>query len=194
SMTAVQRALRRDRLLTEIEVPPLGSEAIAAIVAPLTAPADRARIVELSAGNPLFAEELARDGTADGLPRSLKEMVRDRIERLGPACADVAQWASVIGPLVATETLRSVAGLEVAEFVRLVERLERERTLLPVDGQGRIYGFGHELVRQAIYTGLSAPRRRMMHLKIARTLAEGGTSGAAALELAEHAAAGGDAS
>src|SRR5690606_32044118 len=57
SMTAVQRALRRDRLLTEIEVPPLGSEAIAAIVAPLTAPADRARIVELSAGNPLFAEE-----------------------------------------------------------------------------------------------------------------------------------------
>lgn len=195
ALNAVQRALRRDRVLAEIEVPPLGPEQIDAIVAPVAASADRARIVELSAGNPLYAEELARNESTSGLPRSLKEMVRDRIERLGPVCADVVQWASVIGPLVAVDILRSVAGLEMAEFLRVVERLERERTLVPVDdGQGRTYGFGHELVRQAIYTGLSAPRRRMMHLKIARTLEEGETTGAAALELAEHAAAGGDAS
>ena len=55
--------------------------------------------------------------------------------------------------------------------------------------------FGHDLIYRAIYTGISEPRRRLMHLKIARTLyeIEAGDESIAS-DVAHHAGLAGDAS
>src|SRR5205807_1691683 len=51
-----------------------------------------------------------------------------------------------------------------------------------------------EFSRQAIYTSISEPRRRLMHLKIAKILHQAPNGiDAAALDIAHHAATGGDA-
>ena len=192
---SVLRSLRRYRLVEEMVLDPLPPEDIVLLVQGVSSLADADAIVRLSAGNPLYAEELAQNGAdrAGTLPRTLKELVRDRIERLGPEASDLLNWASVLGPVMKGDTLQTVAGYDLQDFLEISDKLERHRLLVPVDqvsGQDA-YTFAHELLREAIYTGLSEPRRRVMHLKIARVLQQA-SGGAAALDVARHAAAGGD--
>lgn len=197
AMTDVLRNLRRDGMLEELRLEALGAEDTAALVRAIAPAADTAHLVAMSAGNPLYAEQLARNlaENPDALPRSFKELVRDRVERFAPETAELLRWASVIGRVVDIDRLRLVADLDAEVFMRGLELLERRRLLAPVGQGGRLGAcmFGHEMVRQAIYTSLSEPRRRMMHLKIARSMRDGALPEATALEVAHHAAAGGDA-
>jgi DNA-binding SARP family transcriptional activator len=197
AMTDVLRNLRRDGMLEEMRLEALRREDTTALVRSIAPAADADHLVAMSAGNPLYAEQLARNLAEHpgALPRSLKELVRDRVERFAPETAELLRWASVIGRVVDIDRLRLAADLEAETFMRGLEMLERRRLLVPVE-QGRhqgAYMFGHEMVRQAIYTSLSEPRRRMMHLKIARSMRDDAMPEGTALEVAHHAAAGGDA-
>jgi len=78
--------------------------------------------------------------------------------------------------------------LQILERHALLRALESGR-------QAGWYRFGHDLIHRAIYTGISEPRRRLMHLKIARSLYETETGDeSVAAEIAHHAGLGGDAS
>src|SRR5262249_29677932 len=68
--------------------------------------------------------------------------------------------------------------------------LERHGIVRPA---GDAYDFAHDLLRQAAYRLLSEPRRRLVHLQIARALQRTrGGDDALAGEIAHHAALGGD--
>src|SRR5439155_26614362 len=55
------------------------------------------------------------------------------------------------------------------------------------------YDFTHDLIRQAAYRQLSDPRRRIVHLQLARALGTpSDPEGALAGDIAHHAALGGD--
>ena len=88
---AILRSLRHRRLLQEIRLGALSADEIREIVAGINPHLNAKRLVDDCAGNPLFAFELARNATShvDELPRSLKELVRDRIERLPENSADL---------------------------------------------------------------------------------------------------------
>src|SRR5690606_21919808 len=90
AMLSVLRSLRRDSLLEELSLSPLGRRDTEALVKTIAPQADPARVFKESAGNPLLALEVARSlpHRTDTLPQTLSQLVRDRIDRLPPAAAD----------------------------------------------------------------------------------------------------------
>jgi len=199
AMLAVLRSLRHGRLLQEISLAPLAPAAIEEILVRVAPRIDTGRVVAECEGNPLFALELARNtaGRSDELPRSLKELVRDRIDRLPEGPADLLRWASVVGPTFSLQRLMPLLSVDLDELIDRLQVLERHALLraLESERQAGWYRFGHDLIHRAIYTGISEPRRRLMHMKIARTLYESEAEDeTVAAEIAHHAGLGGDAS
>ena len=190
----VLRGLRHDRRLDEMRLEPLGPEVLATLVRSVALEAEASRVAAESGGNPLFAIELARnpamrDGNA--LPRSLKQLIRDRVEQLPDSAADAIRWASVVGTTFAADRLPAVAGMTSEALTAALEVLERHDFIRATkDGD---YLFVHDLVQRAVYTTLSEPRRRLMHLRIANTLRDqAGGIERLADEIVHHAVLGGE--
>ena len=100
AMQRALRGLRHDGVLEEIAVAPLDAAETAALVGgAAAADVDVERVFAESAGNPLFALEVARSlpHRQDGVPVTLRRLVRDRVERLSGDAADVLRWGAVIG-------------------------------------------------------------------------------------------------
>ncbi len=194
-MTAMLRGLRHDGLVDELRLSPLPAEATLELVELIAPGAHAEGLARLSGGNPLFATELARDPALDpeSLPNSLKELVRARVDRLPPQAAELLRWASVLGVSFPAERLRAAAGPSLDDFMAALEQFERHSLLRPVEGgeQAGHYCFSHDLVHRAVFTAISGPRRRLMHLKVAEVLSAAAAGDNLALDIAFHAAAGG---
>jgi len=188
------RGFRHDRQLEENELSPL-SPAETALLAGRIAPGiDGRRVALESGGNPLLAEELAQALASghDGVPRTLRALVRDRIERLPSLAAEILQTAAVLGPAFHIDCLERLLQLDKEAVVEALEVLERHALLRP-NNAAASFAFRHELIHRAVYSGLSEPRRRLLHLKIAQLMrAQEPLDEAVALELAHHAAMAGD--
>ena len=135
-------------------------------------------VVTRTGGVPLFVEELTRVVMGGGLsmareiPATLHDPLMARLDGLGPA-KDIAQVAAVIGRDFSYELIRAVmpAGYRLeASLDKLVDE-----ELLYVRGHPpeATYQFKHELIRDAAYEALLKSRRKELHHKVARTLAEG---------------------
>jgi tetratricopeptide (TPR) repeat protein len=100
-------------------------------------------------------------------------------------------FAAAMGRSFDPQFLARVQGIELPDLFSALGDLER-RGILRATGPG-VYDFSHDLIRQAAYQQLSEPRRRLVHLQLARVLSgwpdpDGELSG----DLAHHAALGGD--
>jgi DNA-binding SARP family transcriptional activator len=201
-MHVLLRSLRNARRLHEIKLPALAATDIGEIVRMIAPEADPDRVSSQCGGNPLYAIELARSPVEliHDVPRPLKELVRHRTERLPGHAAEALTWASILGPNFSVERLTQVAPLGLEELTQALEVLERHELLVAAANRDAscFYRFAHDLVHRAIYTTLSEPRRRLMHLKAARALKgmsagdEGLTSEGLAPEVAHHASLAGD--
>lgn len=201
---AVERALRglrREGRLEALTLEPLDRDATRELlghVGDLT-PELADEVHRRSAGNPLYAMELARAlrSVAEGdLPSSLRGLLRDRVARLPPAAADVLRWCAVLGAAAQLPWLRRLCGLDAGQLADALEVLERHG-MVQLARHGRApegsYEFTHDLVRQAVYAEMSEPRRRLMHLQVADMLAPLALDqDALVLDLARHAGLAGE--
>jgi DNA-binding SARP family transcriptional activator len=187
------RALGRERRLVRLEISPLTAEESAELVRQVEPHADgaeAARVFAESRGNPLFALEMAR-ALARGEERlsdSLRGLLRDRLWRIDGKAREILPWAAALGRAFTAETLESVCPLPTAELLAGLEELERHAILRVVEAG---FDFTHDLLRLAAYQQISAPRCRLVHRQIARSLAalpDG--DGALAAEVSHHAALG----
>ena len=136
----------------------------------------------------------ARATNAADMAGSLKQLVRDRIERLPANAAEVLIWASILGPSFQLDHLTRIVPLRLEEVTGALEIAERHELLRTIAEPARCgYRFTHDLVHRAVYTALSEPRRRLMHLKTARALQDIGFDEAIVADIAHHAALGGEA-
>jgi DNA-binding SARP family transcriptional activator len=179
------RSLRREVRVSEIELRRLTRDATRALIA---ADGDELEAVyRISMGNPLFALEIARARRQglESVPGTILELVRERLERIPAPAADVLRWACVLGSNFSLELLASLVALSEEALVDALEALERHGLVtLPGLGMGSI---AHELVRAAVYGGLSDPRRRLMHHRVATGLASRGPGVDRVAQLAHHA-------
>lgn len=151
------------------------------------------RLCALAGRNPFYLIELTRDHVAGKfhlpetpteaitLPISIRQLLEPRIAGLGEGAADAGSHLSVWGRWITLPELAALTGTTLEESAGHAEELERCR-LAEVD-RGRIR-LAHELFRSAMYQGLTATRRAMLHGRVAEYLE--GLEGQQPGELAVH--------
>jgi DNA-binding CsgD family transcriptional regulator len=140
-------------------------------------------------GNPFFVEETLkalvtsgrlyeRDGTWHGweiadldLPRSIREAVVTRRDRLSPNAQRVAQMAAVIGTRASYDALEAVVAMPRTGLVDAIDEL-RAQDILDEHGEGDriVYDFSHPILRDVIYQELGLARARLLHATVADAL------------------------
>ena len=196
-VTRALRSFRRDGWMEELELPALSLEntiRLAQLISPVV---DGKAVFEEGAGNPLYTIELARAANRSGKPSesTLADLIEDRIARLLEPAGDVARWAAVLGTKFSLGRLRELVSLEPDMLMKSLDTLDRHGLLRlsshPSDSPA-MYGFTHGVVRRAIYDGLSEPRRRLMHWRVAQMLEKESRSPISGAEIAHHAALAGE--
>ena len=188
------RALTKDGRLDRFELAPLDEQATIALARTVDPHVDVDRVRRGSAGNPLFAIEIARALSAGGdeIPASLGGIIADRLACLDEAAREIVPWAAAFGRTFDLDVLARVTGLPAATLAKGLEELER-RGIVRALPTGAEYDFVHDLIRDGAYRRLSSPRRQLAHGQIARALAVGGYGdGAVAGDVAHHASLGGE--
>ncbi|TNF88189.1 MAG: hypothetical protein EP300_08570 [Gammaproteobacteria bacterium] len=182
--------LRRDHILTEIDLGPLSEKDLASLIAERAPGVHADELSRQCGGNPLLAIELARAEQEGDSSKSVAELVRERLARFSIDGAEVLQWAAVLNPHISIESIAELADIDVVRVGEILEAAERQG-MFTATGSGVV--FSHNLLARAVYSTLSPLRRQVMHRRVADRL-ERSTAldlGRAA-DLAHHAAQSGD--
>jgi DNA-binding SARP family transcriptional activator/predicted ATPase len=165
--------MQREHSVMTLNIEPLTSEQIAQLVSHLPESMVQ-RIQEQAAGNPFFAEELARTAPP-ALPRTIADALDHRLSRLSASCLQLLGTAAVLGgsfefPIIYAMEAGGATGDEDTVLNLLEEGLQAG--VLTEEGVGtRItYRFWHPLVVSHLYERLSAARRLRLHQRAADAL------------------------
>jgi len=191
-----------------VTLAPLPPQAVYQLVQSLSGAADPVRFAErlsrATGGNAYFIAETLRDlaesavlvmdahgrwSTAfDQVTQDYRELplapsVRDavlaRVRRLGPAAARVLEAAALAGEPFGAAMLASACALSEMDTLAALDQAAVAQLLRAHDEGG--YGWGHDLVQQALESALAPARRRLMHHRLALAAEALGRSAAAAL-------------
>lgn len=158
-------------------------------------------------GNPFFLEETLRSLVATGqlrrsdtgawsgwdaaalVPsRSVRNVVLERVGRLGHTARSLLDLAAVLGGRVTLPALRAGSELSDAAMMDALDELRGADLLAEDAGASPGFDFVHPLVRDAVYAALGRVRAQAMHERIATALERmyGDDADAHADELAHH--------
>lgn len=165
--------MQREHSVKTLAVDPLTSEQIAQLVSHLPEPMVQ-HIQEQAAGNPFFAEELART-TPPTLPRTIAAALDHRMSRLSRSCQQLLGNAAVLGGSFEFPIISAMeAGSALADEDTVLDLLEEalQSGVLTEEGTGtRItYHFWHPLLVSHLYDRVSATRRARLHQRAADVL------------------------
>lgn len=160
----VVRDLTRESRARHLALQPLTEDEVRTLAGRISNGADAERIAVECGGNPLFAIELARTHSHRG---TLLETIGERLTQLDARARELVPWAAALGRHFDVDILGRATGMPSGEMLTALERLERVNVLRASD---RFYDFTHDLIREAAYQMISAPRRRIVHRQIARAL------------------------
>ncbi len=183
--------LKREGVLTEIDIGPLGENDLAALIRERAPGADAEKLSRQCGGNPLLAIELARAEQEGASSTSVTDLVGERLSRLSVDGAEVLQWAAVLNPRIDVDAIATLADIDAAVVSEVLESAVRQG-MLTVTGDG--LSFSHDLLARAAYATLSPLRRQVMHRRVAKQLEESAALDLnRAADLAHHASQSGDA-
>ncbi len=205
--------LVREGRAVQIDLRRLGAADLRALVRaryPLPAPdADRlvAYLAGRAEGNPFYTGELLRaleeeralaragdawaldDLAGAALTALLRQVLAARLDRLGAAARGLLAVAAIIGQAVPLALWAAVAATDEDGLLDTIERATEARLLAETpDGAG--VRFAHALIREALYAGTLATRRRGVHRWVGEALAA--TPAPAPDAVAHHFARAGD--
>jgi tetratricopeptide (TPR) repeat protein len=174
--------LRRERTGTRLRLEGLDEGQTTAVVSAWVgneAPAAlAAEVHRRTEGNPFFVEEVLSDLTESGaelaevgVPEGVKEVVGQRLGRLGEQTRRTLVAASVLGPRFDLHVLAAV--LEELSADQLADALDEAASAGVVreeaERAGR-FAFSHALVRETLYGQLAGARRTALHGRAAEAL------------------------
>jgi predicted ATPase len=152
---ATNRAVRR------LILHPLSEAAVRELAEP--AGVDGVRLSRVTGGNPFLVVEAIAAG--ERVPGSVRDATLARTSRLSPAAQEVVAAAAVVGQRTAPSLLEAVAPGSTAAVEEALDR-----GVMVADGP--VLGFRHELIREAIESSISPPRRAELHGRVVAALAE----------------------
>lgn len=148
-----------------------------------------ATLTRESAGNPFFLGELFRhivdtgmvDVDAGGqwrvvadfeqvqLPGSVRDVIGQRMDRLGDAMRTVLSAAAVVGHEFDLEVLERLVDVDADALIDMLDRAGAASLISESTLPGR-YAFTHALTQHALYQDLGATRRARMHQRAAAAI------------------------
>jgi DNA-binding SARP family transcriptional activator len=181
--------LRRERLVTQIEVKGL-AEAETAELVRIRVGGGPSRsfcraLHEETEGNPFFIEEIvrhlaeagvrtdhagARELQRSGLPQGVKDVIARRLSRLDEQALEWLRVAAVIGRDLDATLLERVVSLNEDEFLNALDAALATGLVVESPAKGGRYSFSHALIRETLYEGMSAPRRARIHRRVGEAL------------------------
>lgn len=184
--------LQRERLITVLTISALTEAQIGLLVADVPEPLLQ-QIQRQAAGNPLFAEELARvlptlsaQDRAEGLltsryrhltlTQTITAVFDQRLRRLSQDCQLLLGNAAVLGGSFSFSALTLMemsggSGFDEDTLYTLLEEALRAKVLTEkADGADALYHFWHPLLMSHLYEKLSASRRVSLHRRAADVL------------------------
>ncbi len=188
--------LRRDRLFERISLEGLDESDVGALIASHAGHKASSGLVETvherTEGNPFFVEEVMRHliesgvlyerggrwvsaRTLDeiGVPEGVKEVLATRLGRLSDECRVALSHAAVLGRDFSFEVLRAMADSDDDALIAALEEAVGAQLAVEAGDRSRpAYAFTHALVREALYGGLSGPRRQRLHARAALAIEE----------------------
>ena len=181
ALSALVMALRRERLLAEIELTPLDAAETADLAAraaghPLGSD-EAARLYHDTEGNPLFVVEMVRAGALCGgpagaagraLPSRVQAVIAARLAALSASAREVLGVAAVVGREFTFAMLQRASGMGEEALVQALDELWQRRILREQGSEA--YDFTHHTLRQVAYEALGAARRRLLHQCVAEAL------------------------
>jgi DNA-binding NarL/FixJ family response regulator len=166
-----------------------------------------ALLYDWTRGNPFFIQETLQTLVDSGrlrresgrwvgwntgelaLPRSVRESLLTRVDRLGADARRTAELAAVIGTRVTHAVLRTVSALSGEKLLEAVDALRSARVLEErAEARELVYDFTHPLIRETVYAACGIARARLLHAAVAEALEShyGEAAMAHAAELAYH--------
>jgi len=128
--------------------------------------------------------QLARALAELGSPEGVREVVNQRLARLGTPTTTLLELAAVAGPEFGLEEIAH-SGLDDAERAAALDQAIAHGIIEEVPSPRLAYQFTHELVRRALYDRMPRLRRADLHLQVAEAL-EQAHSPSDLAELAHH--------
>ena len=186
--------LVRESRSVRLGLQPFTNLAVHAFVATRYAlpPGDEARLVAYlsrrAEGNPLFTGEVLRtleeshvlqrgegrwvlgDVSRTPIPTLLKQVIDGRVGRLGEEVRTLLEVAAVIGQDISLSLWAAMSGITEDALLEAVEPAIAVALLAEAPDNGGLR-FSHALVREALYEGTAAARRRRLHRQSGETLA-----------------------
>ncbi len=183
-------ALRRAEQLVEIALEPLDAADTLALAEQIGGGARPHAIGDLhraTGGNPLFIVESVRAGLDNPAeaPR-IHAVITARLAQLSKPSFELAGLASAVGRPFSFDLLAKATDWDEESVAAALDELWQRR-IIESRGQSE-YDFTHDRLREVAYGDQSLVRRRFLHRRIARALAEtySDDSGAISGQLAAH--------
>jgi DNA-binding CsgD family transcriptional regulator/tetratricopeptide (TPR) repeat protein len=140
-------------------------------------------IVDVAGGQVRVTRPLSEFGT----PESVREVVSQRLSRLGPRTIDLLELAAAAGPDFELEPIRRAAGIAEPELLAALEEALASGMIEELHAKRLACRFTHEIVRRALYDRLSGLRRAELHLRVGEALESAPVNSDRALaDLAHH--------
>lgn len=183
-------ALVRERLADHVVLRPLDEEETGSLIGSLVAgPATqllKTFVYSATEGNPLFTEQLVLSLREEGrlnrledmqrvssgqigvLPKAMRDVIDERLGRLSTGGRQTLETAAVLGPAFDHGTLLDI--LRPADEAALLNDLDeaiRARVLREIPTG---YAFGHALLQEGLYWGMTGPRRMLLHARAGEML------------------------
>jgi tetratricopeptide (TPR) repeat protein len=147
-------------------------------------------VFEESQGYPFFVEEVYRHLVEEGevfdtagefrkdikideidVPANVRLIISRRLERLDENEKRALAAAAVIGRSFSFQLLTAISQIDVDELFTVIEKAQQMGLIVPSsEGPERPFTFRHELVRQTLLSGISAPRREHLHASVAEAI------------------------
>jgi hypothetical protein len=135
------------------------------------------RVYELTAGNPFFvgqvvrarADRWAADDT-HALPEEVRALIRRRVSNLSSEASQMLQIAAVVGREFDLRVLAETMTLSTERLIDVLGEAHDAGILLNDPASPGSYEFAHDLLREAMYEGLSPTRRMELHRTVGHAL------------------------
>ena len=121
-----------------------------------------------------------------GLPDSVRQVIANRVARLGPAAVRALASAALVGQEFDIDLVARVTGLDEDALLDVLEAAESAALIAELPGTTGRFRFSHGLIRHTLYADLGATRRARLHRGIAEALETVPGSEPRVEELARH--------